>query len=231
MVVTGPIANCVADLTLLYAVMANVNYSNTDTRKPGAASLALPGVAEAAAEAAAAPPRPLGLPKVLLEVPEDAPESCNQVDLAQTKPLQGFRVGVFPKVRNTHRVGFPAQPGERALVALAACSVYVPDTRYCSACVCAGHDTAIMSTLTPSALSAPSFVAVLLLHPNSGPMTAALRLPTSCAPHSTTWCSWAHSRWRSACQSWSSHRWVCAHVRMRALVVELCTVRVCMCVC
>lgn len=99
LIATGPIANSVADLTLLYAVMANVTYPAADARKPGAASLSLPGVPEAAAAAAATPPRPLGLPHVLLEVPEDAASSKDQVALADLKPLDGLRVGVFPKVR------------------------------------------------------------------------------------------------------------------------------------
>jgi hypothetical protein len=78
--------------------MANANYTDTDTRKPGPASLCLPGVAEAAAAAAAAPPRPLGLPCVLLEYPEDTALSLDQQDLTELKPLAGFRIGVFPKV-------------------------------------------------------------------------------------------------------------------------------------
>lgn len=76
---TGPIANSAADLALLYAVMANVDYAHGDARKPGAAAARLPGVAEAAAAAAAAPPRPLGLPRVLVELPQDAASSLDQV--------------------------------------------------------------------------------------------------------------------------------------------------------
>jgi Asp-tRNA(Asn)/Glu-tRNA(Gln) amidotransferase A subunit family amidase len=93
--VTGPIANSVADLTLLYAVMANTNHSTKPA--PGAAALRLPGATEAVAAAAAAP-RALGLPRVLLELPEDSSSSLDQVDLTALKPLKGLRVGVFPKV-------------------------------------------------------------------------------------------------------------------------------------
>lgn len=98
LIVAGPIANSVADLTLLYAVMANVSYPADAAGKPGAAALSLPGVADAVAAAAAAAPRPLGLPRVLLEVPEDAASSHDQVALTELKPLQGLRVGLFPKV-------------------------------------------------------------------------------------------------------------------------------------
>lgn len=87
-----------ADLTLLYAVMANAKYPDMDANKPGAAALRLPGVAEAAAAAAASPPKPLGLPRVLLEVPEEASQSVDQVALTELKPLAGFRIGVFPQV-------------------------------------------------------------------------------------------------------------------------------------
>lgn len=95
---TGQIANSIADLTLLYAVMANINYPDMDTRKPGAASLCLPGAADAAAAAAAAPPKPLGLPHVLLQLPEEAASSLDQVALTELQPLAGYRVGVYPKV-------------------------------------------------------------------------------------------------------------------------------------
>jgi Asp-tRNA(Asn)/Glu-tRNA(Gln) amidotransferase A subunit family amidase len=97
-VVTGPIANSVADLTLLYAVMANINYPGADARKPGAPYLRLPGVAEAAAAAAAVQPKTLSLPRVLLEVPADAASSLDQVALTELQPLKGLRVGVFSKV-------------------------------------------------------------------------------------------------------------------------------------
>lgn len=98
LVTTGPIANSVADLMLLYSVMANINYGGIDACKPGAAFLCLPGVAEAAAAANAAPPKPLGLPRVLLELPEDAASSLDQVALTELQPLKGLRVGVFSKV-------------------------------------------------------------------------------------------------------------------------------------
>jgi hypothetical protein len=78
--------------------MANINYPGADVRKPGPAYLRLPGVAEAAAAAAAAQPKTLSLPRVLLEVPADATSSLDQVALAELQPLKGLRVGVFSKV-------------------------------------------------------------------------------------------------------------------------------------
>lgn len=90
---TGPIANSTADLSLLYAVMANVDYDRDDARKPGPAAARLPGVAEAAAAAAAAPPRPLGLPRVLVELPEDVASSLDQVCAEQ---FAGSSSGVHP---------------------------------------------------------------------------------------------------------------------------------------
>jgi hypothetical protein len=100
-IVSGPIASCLADLTLLYAVMGNANYPNADLRKPGAAALCLPGAEAAAAAAAAAPLRPLALPDVLVPVPEDAAHSGSQVDLVDLAPLKGLRVGVFPQVSHS----------------------------------------------------------------------------------------------------------------------------------
>jgi Asp-tRNA(Asn)/Glu-tRNA(Gln) amidotransferase A subunit family amidase len=104
LIVSGPIANSVSDLTLLYAVMANATHS--DAPAPGPAALRLPGAADAVAAAAAAGPQALGLPRVLVELPEDAASSLDQVDLTALKPLKGLRVGVFPKVGTPLRRGY-----------------------------------------------------------------------------------------------------------------------------
>lgn len=96
---TGPIANCAADAMLLYAIMANIDYAApaTSTLPPGAGEANGPmgglAAAAAAAGAARAPPRPLGLPRVLL--PLQRSSGTGECTLATPRPLEGLRVGVF----------------------------------------------------------------------------------------------------------------------------------------
>jgi Asp-tRNA(Asn)/Glu-tRNA(Gln) amidotransferase A subunit family amidase len=97
--VSGPIANSVPDLLLMYAVMANVDYADADTRKPGSAALCLPGVEAAAAAAANMRPRALQLPEALVQVADEAAISTEQRVLLDSQPLRGVRVGVYDKVR------------------------------------------------------------------------------------------------------------------------------------
>jgi hypothetical protein len=75
--------------------MANADYARDDARKPGAAAARLPGAAEAAAAAAAAPPRPLGLPRVLVELPQDAASSLDQVGAGQAVAAEADTFELF----------------------------------------------------------------------------------------------------------------------------------------
>eukprot|EP00879_Flechtneria_rotunda_P002196 GHRR01002382.1.p1 GENE.GHRR01002382.1~~GHRR01002382.1.p1 ORF type:complete len:694 (+),score=228.48 GHRR01002382.1:133-2214(+) len=101
-IVSGPIANSVADATLLYAVMANVNYPAAATANgiahADAASVkgSNRGKAEAPVAAgtlAAACPRPLGLPAELLPLQQSNNVTQDWV-LDGLKPLQGLIVGM-----------------------------------------------------------------------------------------------------------------------------------------
>lgn len=95
-VVTGPIANSIPDLTLMYAVMANVKYPAADTCSSSKPSSVLPSVA-AAAKAAQHEPRALGLPRALLPLRDKHSDGAAFI-IEGMQPLKGLRIGIYQDV-------------------------------------------------------------------------------------------------------------------------------------
>lgn len=92
---SGPIANSIPDLTLLYAIMANIDYP-----EPAAAAangLTSTPAAAAAAAAGNAKPRALGLPKSLVPLRDKHGDGDNFV-VEGLAPLKGLRLGVYRQV-------------------------------------------------------------------------------------------------------------------------------------
>lgn len=97
MIDTSVIAGSVADATLLYAVMANVNYPAGSKPDP-TTNKRLPSLAAAAAAVAAKlQPKPLSLPQELLPL-RDGSTVNGQYTVEGLEPLKGLRVGVYKPV-------------------------------------------------------------------------------------------------------------------------------------
>lgn len=86
---SGAIANSIADLTLLYAVMANQDYPKPTTN-------GINGFLHGAKDSAPAGFKPLGLPRTLLPL-TDA-DGDGQYLINGSQPLKGLRIGVYREV-------------------------------------------------------------------------------------------------------------------------------------
>eukprot|EP00878_Enallax_costatus_P006485 GHUV01006799.1.p1 GENE.GHUV01006799.1~~GHUV01006799.1.p1 ORF type:complete len:531 (+),score=146.49 GHUV01006799.1:664-2256(+) len=94
-IVSGPIANSISDLTLMYAVMANRDYPKPSANGVNhSSSDMLPGVATAAKESEPLGLKPLGLPKTLLPLRDPDGDGYTFV-IDGLQPLKGLRVGVY----------------------------------------------------------------------------------------------------------------------------------------